>query len=86
LDGQCDKWQEQAVKNTFTQKDIKDKEFENGRKLTGEEIHSIVKKKGVCKRCEGICYRDGDRYRCPRCGWTGNTISVSEYQEGRLYR
>jgi len=83
---QCGKWQENAVKNEFTLKDIKEAESINGRRLSEKEVNKIIRKKGVCKRCEGICYRDGSGYRCPRCGWMGSTISVEEYKEKEYYR
>ena len=79
-------WQEHSVSHGFARNDIKDKEKENGRPLNTEEIHRMHRKKGVCKRCEAVCYRDREGYRCPRCGWTGNTITVSEYREGGYYK
>lgn len=85
-DGKFKVWQEHSVSHDFAKKDIKDEEREKGRKLTTEEVHRMHKKKGVCKRCESICYRDGDHYRCPRCGWTGQTISAQEYREGGYYK
>ena len=86
MDAHLDKWQAHATNNSFTQKDIKDSEFEKKRSLNPAEVGSMIKKKGVCKKCEGIAYRDGSLYRCPRCGWSGSTISVEEYKNEEYWR
>jgi rubrerythrin len=84
--GKLKVWQDHSVNNDFSKKDIKDEEREKGRRLTTMEVYTMHRKKGVCKRCESICYRDGSGYRCPRCGWTGQTISAEEYRERGYYR
>ena len=78
-------WQEHSVNNNFSRKDIKDEEREKGRRLTTRKYIRCTAKR-ACVNGEGICYRDGSGYRCPRCGWTGQTISAEEYRERGYYR
>jgi predicted RNA-binding Zn-ribbon protein involved in translation (DUF1610 family) len=62
-----------------------------GRNLTATDTLKEIGSQAVCPRCEGKAYRDkgwneGKYARCPKCGWSGQTITVKEYLDSRMHK
>lgn len=59
--------------------------------MSNNDILRNFKNRAVCPKCEAWAYRDkgwrdGGYARCPKCGWSGKTITIDEYITHQLYK